>query len=37
MLEWVKEKGYPVGGMLDNNIVGADPAPGERQNAVRRI
>ena len=28
MLEWVKEKGYTVGGMMDNDIVGADPAPG---------
>jgi hypothetical protein len=27
MLEWVKEQGYAVGGMLDNDIVGADPAP----------
>jgi len=28
MLEWIKEKGYTVGGMLDNDIVGADTAPG---------
>ncbi|MGB6899474.1 MAG: M28 family peptidase [Candidatus Acidiferrum sp.] len=28
MLEWVKEQGYTVGGMMDNDIVGADPAPG---------
>lgn len=28
LLEWVKEKGYTVGGMMDNDIVGADPAPG---------
>jgi hypothetical protein len=28
MLEWVKQQGYTVGGMLDNDIVGADPAPG---------
>jgi hypothetical protein len=28
MLEWVKQKGYTVGGMLDNDIVGADPASG---------
>ncbi|MBS1842099.1 MAG: M28 family metallopeptidase [Acidobacteria bacterium] len=28
MLDWVKEKGYTVGGMMDNDIVGADPAPG---------
>jgi hypothetical protein len=28
LLEWVKQQGYAVGGMLDNDIVGADPAPG---------
>lgn len=28
MLEWVKEQGYIVGGMLDDDIVGADSAPG---------
>jgi hypothetical protein len=28
LLEWTKEQGYSVGGMLDNDIVGADPAPG---------
>jgi len=28
MLSWVKEQGYTVGGMLDNDIVGADSAPG---------
>jgi hypothetical protein len=28
MLQWVKEQGYTVGGMLDNDIVGADFAPG---------
>ena len=28
LVEWVKEQGYAVGGMLDNDIVGADPAPG---------
>jgi Peptidase family M28 len=28
MLEWVKEQGYTVGGMLDNDIVGSDSAPG---------
>ena len=27
-LAWVKQHGYTVGGMLDNDIVGADPAPG---------
>jgi len=28
LLEWVKEQGYTVGGMLDNDIVGADPTLG---------
>lgn len=28
MLEWIKEQGYTVGGMLDDDIVGADFAPG---------
>jgi hypothetical protein len=28
LFEWVKEKGYTVGGMLDDDIVGDDPAPG---------
>lgn len=28
MLKWVKDHGYTVGGMLDDDIVGADPAPG---------
>jgi Peptidase family M28 len=28
LLEWAKEKGYTVGGMLDDDIVGDDPAPG---------
>ncbi len=28
MLSWVKEQGYTAGGMLDNDIVGADSAPG---------
>ena len=27
MLEWVKQQGYTVGGMLDNDIVGSDSAP----------
>jgi Peptidase family M28 len=27
LLEWVKEKGYTVGGMFTDDIVGADPAP----------
>jgi hypothetical protein len=34
LLEWTKEKGYTVGGMLDNDIVGADSAPG-RPHRVR--
>jgi hypothetical protein len=28
MVDWVKEQGYTVGAMMDNDIVGADPAPG---------
>jgi len=28
LLEWLKEKGYTVGGMFTDDIVGADPAPG---------
>ena len=28
MLKWLKGQGYTVGGMLDNDIVGADQAPG---------
>src|SRR5579859_6753406 len=28
MVDWVKEQGYTVGAMLDNDIVGADPAAG---------
>jgi hypothetical protein len=28
MLEWVKQQGYTVGGMLDNDIVGSDAAAG---------
>jgi Peptidase family M28 len=28
LLEWAKEQGYTIGGMLDNDIVGADPSPG---------
>lgn len=28
MLDWVKEQGYTVGAMMDNDIVGADSAPG---------
>jgi hypothetical protein len=28
MLAWVKQQGYTVGGMLDNDIVGSDSAPG---------
>ena len=28
MLDWIKQQGYTVGGMLDDDIVGADFAPG---------
>ncbi len=28
LVEWAKQQGYSVGGMLDNDIVGADPAAG---------
>src|SRR6267142_1010002 len=28
LLEWTKQQGYTVGGMLDDDIVGADPTPG---------
>lgn len=28
LLEWVRQQGYTVGGMLDDDIVGADFAPG---------
>ena len=28
LLEWTMQQGYTVGGMLDDDIVGADPAPG---------
>jgi hypothetical protein len=28
LVYWAKEKGYTVGGMLDDDIVGDDPAPG---------
>ncbi len=28
MLDWVRQRGYTVGGMLDNDIVGSDPSPG---------
>jgi hypothetical protein len=28
MLDWLKQQGYTVGGMLDDDIVGADTAPG---------
>jgi len=27
LLEWTKQQGYTIGGMLDDDIVGADPAP----------
>src|SRR5437773_6493619 len=28
LVDWVKQQGYTVGGMLDDDIVGADPTPG---------
>jgi hypothetical protein len=28
LLEWAEQQGYTIGGMLDDDIVGADPAPG---------
>jgi peptidase M28-like protein len=28
LLEWTRQQGYTVGGMLDNDIVGADSVPG---------
>ena len=28
LLEWAKQQGYTVGGMLDDDIVGNDPSPG---------
>ena len=28
LVEWLKQQGYTVGGMLDDDIVGADIAPG---------
>src|SRR5437016_1908250 len=28
LVDWVKQQGYKVGGMLDDDIVGADPAAG---------
>ena len=28
LLSWAKQQGYAIGGMLDNDIVGADSAPG---------
>jgi len=27
LFEWLKQKGYTIGGMLDDDIVGTDPAP----------
>jgi len=35
MLDWVKEQGYTVGAMMDNDIVGADPAPGGPHSYAR--
>ena len=28
LVDWAKQQGYTIGGMLDDDIVGADPAPG---------
>src|SRR5579864_3493465 len=28
LLEWAKQQGYTIGGMLDDDIVGDDPSPG---------
>src|SRR5260221_653214 len=28
LLDWAKQQGYTIGGMLDDDIVGADPSPG---------
>ncbi len=28
LLDWTKQQGYTIGGMLDDDIVGADPVPG---------
>jgi hypothetical protein len=28
LLEWAKQRGYTIGGMLDDDIVGDDPSPG---------
>ena len=28
LLEWARQQGYTIGGMLDDDIVGADPSPG---------
>ncbi len=28
LMEWAKQQGYTIGGMLDDDIVGDDPAPG---------
>jgi hypothetical protein len=33
LVDWVKQQGYTVGGMLDNDIVGADPAAGAPHRA----
>src|SRR5258707_9091274 len=29
LLDWAKQQGYTIGRMLDDDIVGADPAPGD--------
>ena len=33
LVDWVKQQGYTVGGMLDDDIVGADPAAGAPHRA----
>src|ERR1700739_2283709 len=33
LLDWLKQQGYTVGGMLDDDIVGDDPAPGAPHRA----
>jgi hypothetical protein len=33
LLEWAKQRGYTIGGMLDDDIVGADPALGAPHRA----
>jgi Peptidase family M28 len=33
LLDWVKQQGYTIGGMLDDDIVGDDPSPGAPHRA----